>query len=163
MRNAWYLLLLSFVSLLSKLHKQIHTRNTKNLRQRTTWPSIKRKLLKSAKKIDTLHTEDKGKMRLDFSPEAEFSPQVILTSQYAEVKNTLYFCVILTHTIQTEVNRKGPQTGLKWKPTKRLGIILPTCLERKETSLYCLGGRTSKWHESHMHWEFWEWTLNQKR
>lgn len=52
-------------------------------------------------------------MRLDFSPEAEFSPQVILTSQYAEVKNTLYFCVILMHTIQTEVNRKGPQTGLK--------------------------------------------------
>lgn len=71
------------------------------------------KTLKISQKIDTLHTEDKGKMRLDFSPEAEFSPQVILTSQYAEVKNTLYFCVILTHTIQTEVNRKGPQTGLK--------------------------------------------------
>lgn len=65
------------------------------------------------KKRHTTHRVQRGEMRLDFSPEAGFSPQVLSTTQYAEVKNTLGFCAILTHTVQTEVNRKESQTSLK--------------------------------------------------
>lgn len=68
---------------------------TKNLVQVTTWPSIKRKHLKSVKE-KSRHTTQRTKVKMKVA----FSPGVMSVGWHAEVRSTPCLCAFPNHTTQ---------------------------------------------------------------